>query len=251
MKYLIVFLAALQFLTRVPLRLPVLNGIAAGEILPKSISCFPLVGLLMGIVAWAIFEAGNYFFNPWTVAAIILAAQLVLTGGLHIDGFMDTCDALFSNKSRQQMLEIMKDSRVGALGAASAMVLLLLKYSLLAQIPAGDSLTILIAMLVLSRWSLTAVIVFFPYAREAGFGKTFQDRHGRKNFLIASLITLFILVPLQEPYLFFVWVVIFIFSMLLSKRISNLLGGLTGDNYGYLSEINEIACMFLLILFFS
>lgn len=217
----------------------------------KSISCFPLVGMLMGFILGAFLEAGNYFFNPWTTAAIILSVQLLLTGGLHIDGFMDTFDALSSNKSKQRMLEIMKDSRVGALGAASAIVLLLLKYSLLAQIPAGASLTILITMLVLSRWSLATAIVFFPYARETGLGKIFQGQEGWKNLLIACLFSFFILLLLQTSYLFLVWLVVFLFSLLMGKRLSNLLGGLTGDIYGWLSEINEVICLMLLIPYFA
>ncbi|MBS3976553.1 MAG: adenosylcobinamide-GDP ribazoletransferase [Syntrophomonadaceae bacterium] len=249
MTYLLVFFAALQFLTRIPLNLPFLNGRITGEIMAKSISCFPLVGLLMGCIVWAFFIIGNHLFNPWTAAAMIIAVQIILSGGLHIDGFMDTSDALFSHKSRHQMLEIMRDSRVGALGAASAIVLLLLKFSLLAQLTFEASFVILTSMLVLSRWTLVIAIVVFPYAREAGLGKAFQGNKGLSSFLVACLFTFFILLSLQTPYLFLVWLAVSILTFLIGKWLSSLLGGLTGDTYGWLSEISEIICLMLLIVY--
>jgi adenosylcobinamide-GDP ribazoletransferase len=250
MNYFFALYAAMQFLTRIPLNITFINNKITEKILAKSLIFFPFIGMLMGLVLWSIFVTGNYFFNQWITAALILLVQLLLTGGLHIDGFIDTCDAFFSNKPMQKMLEIMKDSRVGALGVASAITLMLLKFSLLAQVPLKAVLVIPVVMLVLSRWSLVTAIVFFPYAKETGLGKLFQGEQGWKYFFFASILTFSIIASFQMPYLYLVWLIVFIYTIMIGKRISFVLGGLTGDIYGWFSETNELICLMLLILYF-
>src|SRR6185369_2088474 len=126
------FLVAFQFLTIVPLPFAVR---CEQEDLGRSMSFFPLVGLALG----ALLAGADFLLAPLLprgVADLVLIVLLsVVTGGLHLDGLSDVCDGLAARGSRQRFLEVMKDSRVGAVGALSLVLALGLKYQALLAVP--------------------------------------------------------------------------------------------------------------------
>lgn len=129
------FITALQFLTRIHL---VRQENLTAEDFGRSTRFFPLVGAVLGalyllaaLACLALFGLPSY-----TGKAVLVVLPFLLTGGLHADGFMDTMDGLFSGRSRERMLEIMKDSRTGSFGVAAFAGLLLLNWSLLLDLPA-------------------------------------------------------------------------------------------------------------------
>ena len=119
------FLTALQFLTRIHL---VRQENLTAEDFGRSTRFFPLVGVVLGALYLLAALACLAFLGlpSYTGKAILVLLPLLLTGGLHADGFMDTVDGLFSGRSRERMLEIMKDSRTGSFGVAAFAGLLLL-----------------------------------------------------------------------------------------------------------------------------
>ena len=123
-------LLALQFITRIPIRQD-LNydqpNIAA------SMTYYPLVGTLIGAILVVINQVGGSYFPPLVTNALLVIGLIVLTGGLHLDGLMDTCDGIFSGREKEKILEIMRDSRVGAFGVIGVVALFLLKFSLLVE----------------------------------------------------------------------------------------------------------------------
>ncbi len=128
------FLAALRFLTIFPV--PGSWG-SAEEDLARSVPCFPLVGLLLGGLGAATAWALDRFKVPAMLAALALVVLLLgFSGCLHLDGLSDSADGLFSSRSRDRMLEIMKDSHVGPMGVVAVLVILLAKFSALASMPA-------------------------------------------------------------------------------------------------------------------
>jgi adenosylcobinamide-GDP ribazoletransferase len=155
------FLIALQFLTRIPLKridpLP-------DDWLPRSAKYMPLVGALIGVITGAVVLISAFVF-PWPVPIVIgLASAILLTGALHEDGLADTVDAFGGGVSRERCLEIMKDSRIGTYGTLALMVTLALKGTALAQIDPVSVLRVLIAGYAGARLAAVLALATLPYA---------------------------------------------------------------------------------------
>lgn len=155
------FLIALQFLTRIPLKridpLP-------DDWLPRSAKYMPLVGALIGVITGAIVLISSLIF-PWPVPIVIgLASAILLTGALHEDGLADTVDAFGAGASRERCLEIMKDSRIGTYGTLALIATLALKGTALAQIDPGSVVRVLIAAYAGARLAAVLALALLPYA---------------------------------------------------------------------------------------
>lgn len=243
-------LAALQFLTTVPI--PRRREVNAGEI-GASLGYFPLVGLFLGAILAGINWSLSLILPSSIVNAVIIIALLLLTGALHIDGFIDTCDALFGRRTPRERWQIMSDSRVGGFGVVGAFCLLLLVYVSLGGIPEAYKMVALILMPALSRWSMVYAIFAFPYAKPAGLGKAFkQQANWRKlamatSLVLASTLGLLIIKGLALVFaglalIFMVWLIAAAMGLFLQRKFA----GLTGDSYG---AINEVTQVFILIFF--
>ena len=234
------FLIALTFLTRLPFPAPKVE--ISSEDFTRSYRYYPLVGLVIGLLLWLLANALVLYFPPLVLGALLLSAELMLTGGLHLDGFMDSMDGLLSARSPEQILEIMKDSRVGAHACMALIGLLLLKFTLLASLnPAQFS--ILLVMPMLSRWVFQIGVIGFPYARSQGLGKGIHETTHWIPFLLTGSIVLGISFYLAEFAGLIAFGVCVITVTLLASRISRLLGGLTGDLYGAFIEVSEVVCL--------
>jgi adenosylcobinamide-GDP ribazoletransferase len=243
-------LAALRFLTVLPT--PRLREASAEE-LGASQGYFPLVGLLLGAILAGVHWLLSLILPVSVVNVIIIITLLVLTGALHIDGFMDTCDALFSRKTPQERWQVMSDSRVGGFGVVGAVSLLLLLYASLRGIAGDYRLTALIIMPVLSRWVMVYAIFAFPYAKPSGLGRSFKEQASWRKLALATSLMLMAtlgllaiqglsLVFIGLGIVFLVWLVATGTGLFLQSRFA----GLTGDSYG---AINELTQVFVLILF--
>ena len=129
---------------------------------------FPLVGLLLGGV---LVGADRLLTSVWHGNALHLALLLtlwvVLTGGLHVDGFLDSCDGLLGGRSAEQRLEIMRDPRVGSFAVIGGVLLMLLKFAALMAVV--DRTAALLLAPTLGRWCVSLAVVGFPYARPQGW----------------------------------------------------------------------------------
>ncbi|RKO66470.1 adenosylcobinamide-GDP ribazoletransferase [Desulfofundulus salinus] len=231
---------ALQFLTR----FYVYRGEFDERAYGRAPVFFPLVGLFLGAAWMALYFGLSSIFPPAVTAALLVLGMVVFSGGLHLDGFMDTMDGIFSGRSREKMLEIMRDSRVGAFGVLGLACLLLLKFALLFSLPREVLPRLLLIVPAISRWGMVYAIARFPYARPQGLG-LLQVRHTRgRELALASLFALGAAVlggPVGLVLLFLSLVLVHQFGRYLTGR----LGGLTGDTYGAINEILEV---FLLLV---
>ena len=235
------FLTALGFLTGVPVG----RG-ASPQALGRSIPFFPVVGLLLGfLLAGADRLLG--FLPGAVVNGLLLVLLAVATGGLHLDGFIDTCDGLVGMKKPHERWEMMKESRVGGFGVIGAVLLLLVKYAALGALP--QRLGALILMPVIGRWVGVLAISAFPYAKPEGLGRTFKDAVRPGHFVLASLFTLALSLALFRleglALMLGVGVLVLAFGLYLRGRFA----GLTGDNYGALIEAGEAIFLLLVIAF--
>ena len=117
------FISILQFMTRIPINIDT----GFDEEFHKTITYFPLVGLVLGVLIYIIGLVSGIFFDSFITSIIVTLALVILTGGLHIDGLGDTFDAIYSYRDKERMLEIMKDSRLGTNSLLAIMFLILLK----------------------------------------------------------------------------------------------------------------------------
>src|SRR5260370_31477085 len=155
---------------------------------------FPLVGLLLALLLWLLVLLFGHLIPQLALAALLVVALVILTGGLHLDGLMDTCDGLFGGRTRERKLEIMRDSRVGSFGVLGAACVLLLKFALLASIPVQWLPLALLLILPSARWSMALALRVFPPARPTGLGSAYHRAVTTRRLLITGLIAL--LIPL-------------------------------------------------------
>lgn len=230
------FVFALQHLTRIHI-----GNVAFDERqLGRSVMFFPLVGLILGGLLIAVDHLAGMLFPPMAASAAVLVGLVALTGGIHLDGFMDTMDGVFSGRPRERKLEIMKDSRVGAFGVLGVFCLLLFKFGLLTGLDGPGSYTALIMMTVFGRWSMTYAIARFPYARSEGMGKLHKLHTGSFELAVASVTALVIAVGAGKIGGLAIFAISAVFAHLLCSYLNRVLGGLTGDTYGFLNESTEV-----------
>ncbi|GAW91514.1 adenosylcobinamide-GDP ribazoletransferase [Calderihabitans maritimus] len=237
------FLIALQFLTRITLREiePKVNDMA------RSLVYFPVVGAMIGFVLGVGHLWTGIFLPKEVVAAILLAIGLALTGGLHLDGVMDTFDGLLGGHSPERRLEIMKDSRVGAHGVTAALVIVFLKFALFQSLGRNQGIPFLVEMGMLSRWGAVLAIGFFPYAREAGLGMSFYQHATKREVLIGSSIALGLAYYLTGWVGLITWLITGVLVYIWSRKVVKLLGGHTGDTYGATIEMLEVVVLLFLL----
>ncbi|MGB9839401.1 adenosylcobinamide-GDP ribazoletransferase [Thermovenabulum sp.] len=238
---------ALLFLTRFPqfLKTPITE-----KDLQRSVCFFPLIGAFIGGILYAIFFALKGLLEESFLCALILTAETVITGGIHLDGLADTSDGIFSGKEREKKLEIMKDSRVGAFGVIAIVLDFLLKFSGILSILKENPL-LLIIVPVAGKWLISFGIVFFPYLREKGLGKAFNCGKGRIRFFISSFICVIICGIILKLKVFYFLTALIFSGLIFSFYIMKELKGMTGDTYGALNEFGEIFSLLILMLLYK
>lgn len=230
------FLVALQFLTRIQLAR---QDDLTIEDFGRATRCFPLVGAVLGAIYYLVAVLCLNFL-PWQHVnlVILLLLPVLLTGGLHCDGFMDTIDGLFSGRDRKRMLEIMKDSRVGSYGALAMISLVLLNLAMLSDLPPVMVPPAMFVMPVIGRMAMVLIICSFPYARPEGMGKAFADMADPRTLLLAAVTTLAFVLPWGMTACLALAAGL-VFSWLFACYASRKLGGLTGDVYGAAELLTE------------
>ncbi|MEW5828008.1 MAG: adenosylcobinamide-GDP ribazoletransferase [Chloroflexota bacterium] len=232
-------LAAFQFLTISP---AIVRRMFTPQEMGRAVGWFPLVGLALGGVFYGLARGLAFVFPPTVTAVFVLAAWLLLTRALHFDGFLDTCDGLFGGFTPERRLEIMRDSRVGAFGVAGGGLLLLAKYAALVSLPHLSGLWL---APVIGRWVLAMAVFACPYAREKGLGRDMKDRTRWPQVVLATALAV------SVSWLAAGWtgllalalagIVLWLGAAFILRRIP----GLTGDSYGALCELTELAVLLL------
>jgi adenosylcobinamide-GDP ribazoletransferase len=245
------FMFAVMFLSRI--RIPV--KIKYTEKLPaKSMSYYPLVGLIFGVIL-VIIDYVLAFILPLNIVNIFLLIILVyLSGGLHLDGFMDTMDGIFSARKKEKIIEIMHDSSVGAFGVIAFVLLLLLKLNTLVVLTGSIRLPVLILMPVLSRWFIVLVAYLYPTIIDSKLAKDFSKYLNWKQLGISSfwIVLLIIILDIYGfPYYFtlLVTAVSLFIVVLFCNNIKKIIGGVNGDVYGAVNEITEVLILLNIIVF--
>lgn len=231
------FITCLEFLTRVRFSK---RTDWRDEDFSRSVPYFPLVGLVIGSLLAAVNYGLFYIETPLFLrVTLLLLAEIIITGGLMYDGFMDTADGVFSARSRERMPEIMKDSHVGSNAVLAIIILLLLKIAAYLEL-SGETLTwVLLTMSVATRTFMVVFIVNFPYARKEGIGHMFTKYAKPFYTYIAFAVCAGIIAACGLQYLA-VAGICFTVTLIIAQYLKTQLGGLTGDTYGALTECGNV-----------
>ena len=269
--------SAIGFLTILPVAPSHVNGSMA-----SARGWFPVVGLLLGILLvvselllFLLFgqpqtgrmeyaELQTVAYSQYSLSrllwpALIVVALAVLTRALHLDGFMDTCDALLGGFDRERRLAILRDPHVGAFAVVGVVCLLLIKVVAIAGLPpagwptiVSSRLPILLLFPCLSRWAMLLTMELYPYVRESGLGTAFFDGGGRKRvrwqLTLGFLFTLVVSVALAGVAGIVLLAAVCAVAWGIGAWSSRLLGGVTGDIYGAVNEISEVVVILLALI---
>ena len=238
-------LAAWRFLTVIPV--PGAWG-TAEEDLARSVPWFPVIGLLLGIAAATLSYGLALVAPPLVVAAAMVVVLLSFSGGLHMDGLADTADGFFSSRSRERILEIMKDSHTGAMGAIAIVCVLLLKFAALASLPAARLWPAVLLMPLAGRSALVMHMALLPYARPSGLGAIFYRQNARGTALWAAGVLAAVAGALLGARGLAIWAACVAVVLVLSAYVHRKIGGATGYTLGAVCEVVELVPALVLTL---
>jgi adenosylcobinamide-GDP ribazoletransferase len=236
------FGTAMSFLTVFP------GFIKFGEeqgYLGSALYYFTAVGFLLGCGVAFCGLILQSVASPLVTAVALAIIMSSLSGFLHLDGLADTADGFLSSKDRERSLEIMKDSRIGVMGAVSLVSILLLKSAALFSLGPQELTGTLICAAAAGRTAIVIVIYFLPYARaEGGLGQLFGfDQNGYLVPLFSVLLMIFIVVVMLPAKMLIIVCVFLLLILVFSAWCIRKIGGFTGDTLGCLCEIMEAAIL--------
>ncbi|EMQ4302169.1 adenosylcobinamide-GDP ribazoletransferase [Yersinia enterocolitica] len=242
------FLATLQFMTRIPVPERWTQGLALDNY-ERGIIGFPFIGLIVGVIGGVVFT----LLAPWCgvpLAALgyVLALALV-TGAFHLDGLADTCDGVFSARKREQMLEIMRDSRLGTNGGLALIFIVVAKVLVVSELALRDApmLLMLTAASVAGRTVIVLLMYRQRYAREGnGLGNIYIGKVTGKQTLVTLAGGAILTLLLGQGAALLALVISMALVLLLATYLRRRLGGQTGDSLGAAAEVGEL--IFLLAL---
>jgi adenosylcobinamide-GDP ribazoletransferase len=208
---------------------------------------FPLVGALQGVI---LLTADYLLLQvlPLSVTSALLLIILLLTnGGLHLDGFVDTVDGLAGGASPEERLRLMRDSQTGAIGVVFVVALLLLKFLCIEGVPTEARGVAVFLFPIAGRWVMVPMASWADYARkEEGLGKAFAGCDN-VTLLTATAITAILLAFLLGLGGLFILGILALLTYAITSFFKLRLGGVTGDVFGFHSEVSEIFFLILLL----
>ncbi len=237
------FLIALQFLTRVPVRL---DHPPNAQELGRSLLWYPVVGLLLGTLLWTAASALAHAPPPLR-AALLLTLWVLTTGALHLDGLADTADAWAGGRGdRERALAIMKDPHVGPVAVVIVALVLLLKFASIEALSNGRGLDVLVLAPLLARTAMPLLFATTPYVRASGIGSALATNLPRQSAHIVGVLVCGAVVFSCGWEGAWAAVVALGMFMLLRSLLMRRLCGMTGDCGGAMIELIETALLIAL-----
>ena len=230
--------SAFQFLTRLPM--PSLQPREAS--LSRAAKFFPVVGLVIGLGAAGLHWVLNGLLSRPLIALCVLVYLVLVTGAIHEDGLADAADGFGGGWTKDKVLSIMRDSRIGVFGTIALTLSLLARYTLLSEIPAGRFSRYLIVAHVLCRWTALPLGVFLaPARKEEGLGAQVAQRISVVSLIFGSAVSLAVCYWLLRNHMWLPVATTAIVAILTAAYYRSQIGGVTGDCFGATNQLTEIA----------
>lgn len=229
---------AFQFLTRLPLR-----GLSwSPDGLSRSAGFFPLVGLAIGSAAALLHQWLSPHFPVGVVAMLIVFFSVLVTGGLHEDGLADVADAFGGGHTREQILTILKDSRIGSYGAIALVFSIVFRVLLLAYLPGNGFARYVISAHALCRWTILPLGAMLPAVRkQEGQGARLARQISVVSVSVGTLIAFATAAFLLRMEVWGPVAAVLIVTLLSGLYYRRIIGGITGDCFGATTQLAEIA----------
>ncbi len=234
-------LAAFGFLTRLPL--PRYSYDA--QTMPRSTKFYPLVGLAVAALAYLPYRLLHGHVNGDVLAASVLATLTIVTGGFHEEGLADVADGFGGGSTRERVLEIMHDSRIGGYGAIALALSFLLRFALLTSLPFDRFWPYLAGAHILCRWSILPLALLLPPARAgSGKGSLLARKLSKSTFAAGTVIALGLCIYLLRMRIFAPLLVCLLIVLFSAAYYRRRIGGITGDCFGATMQLVEVAVYF-------
>lgn len=238
------FIITLQFLTRIPINTDLK---ATEEDFAKGVVFFPLVGLIIGAFNLTILIAASKLLGGVFPLICCLLAGTAITGGLHVDGLADTCDGIFSSRTRDRMLEIMRDSRIGTNGTIAIIFDYLMRLSLLAMLSGKGLYLAVLLSPVAAKTLMVLLMKTSVYARSGpGLGGLYLEKQTSGATVLAAILGFAIILGFSGIWGIAALGVCTVLCFLYRSFIYSKLQGMTGDTLGAANELLEVA--FILVI---
>lgn len=235
-------LTAVQFLTRVPV--PGGNKVATPELLRQSVVFFPLVGSLIGLVTAGALWAGTLVWPVWLAVIVALAVEALFTGAFHEDALADFFDAFGGGWTPKDILNILKDSRIGSFGAVALVLGLAMRGGAMAALDPGERLGAIVAASTAGRWVIVLVMAMVPpvperesLARDIGQQTCWLEILGATVLALPGTLWWATRMPLHAAV---AGVALLLTVLLLARVLRKAIGGLTGDCLGTICYISQV-----------
>lgn len=236
------FIIMIQFFTSIPI--PV-NVDCDEKDFGKGLVFAPVVGLILGALLYLLSYILMLFLPTRAVAAFLIVGYIILTGGLHLDGLGDTFDGLFSNRPKERILEIMRDSRVGTNAVLALISILLLNYVMLLELNIMPKAVLLFP--VAGRIGSFVGAGISVYARKnEGLGKSFIDHCGKKEIFLGAFISFVIFGITAQLKGLVIALILMISAWIITKIFTARIDGATGDILGAVCELNQTVFLILM-----
>jgi adenosylcobinamide-GDP ribazoletransferase len=217
----------------------------------SSLIWFPVIGLLLGLILYGInLLWGLLPFTPWPggIALLLLAMDIYLTRGLHLDGLADWADSIGGFFQRDKRLLIMKDTSLGTFGVLALLVALLAKWLAFERLISCGSVIWLLIIFTLSRSMMVELMTTLPYARaEEGMGQPFVAQASTRHRVLSHIVSIVFCIPFG-PFAFLLFCLGWLETKLFGIRCRHEFGGITGDLLGTANEMVEITLLMICAL---
>lgn len=235
------FLTAVLFFTRIPCPKWVDHS---PQILNKSSRYFSLVGILVGSIASLIYYTTSFIFTPDIAIILSMVASIWITGAFHEDGFADVCDGFGGGWTKEKILIIMKDSRLGTFGVSGLVFILALKFLALYHLYnfSANLIVIIICGHSISRFIATILLYTHKYVRDVGSSKVkpTTQKMSTKSLIISGVFGILPLLLLKNITLFLVLIPLLMTYLYMGRFFKKWIGGQTGDCAGALQQVSEV-----------
>lgn len=239
------FLVALQFLTRLPVRL---GTQPSDKNIGHSLLYYPLVGLIIGALlatlGWVLNSAPTLI-----AAALLVTAWVMITGGLHLDGLADSADAWIGGMGdREKTLAIMKDPACGPAGVVAILLIILLKFTALHSLLMTNEWTALFLAVIIGRTLLPVLLLTTPYVRSNGLGCRLSAYQPKRMSVIGAAVTATLILLVTRVYGLWLLISAITLFLILRHMMLRRIGGTTGDTAGALVELTETTILLMAVL---
>jgi adenosylcobinamide-GDP ribazoletransferase len=230
-------LVAAAFLTRLPV------SVVAGAVdVGRATRWFPLIGGLLGgataLVAWTMTEIMD--LPASLTATLVVGLGAWATGAIHLDGLADTVDGFGGGRDRAAVLRIMRDPPIGSYGAAALVFVVGVKVTAIAALLDRGAMSFVIAAPAISRWTISALAAWLPYARtDGGLGQAVTHERDPVGLVVATVVTALIAIGALRENALFVWAFAALTAAWIARVARRRIGGVTGDVFGASVELTE------------